>query len=195
MRKVIKSPSVLLEGTERPINVTKNSGCYLEILSAISSQMNAILSRHSKLAVIRLDINTGQKQTNNSEISRLVKKIKRRCRSWYGADFGYTWAHEANGQHHHYHIANFLNGNRCNSGWRIHDWVSQRAQSYGWPPPHHSCSRKTFTVSRGSVNGFNQAFYAVSYLAKERSKDGSVHAHNYGASHLRVTHLVSATEA
>ena len=60
-----------------PINVTKKSGCYAEILEAIIRELVAMLSIHSKVLAVRFDVSLHDYTSDNEVISRFLKSLRR----------------------------------------------------------------------------------------------------------------------
>lgn len=59
----------MLNGETLSINANNKYGCFVEILEAIQQQLDAMLSYHCKVLVLRFDLHTDEYQSNNALIS------------------------------------------------------------------------------------------------------------------------------
>lgn len=157
-----------------PFRVNNGGGkhsCYVEILSVIHDQLEAMLSYHSKVLVLRLDLHLGDYSHDNHELSRFIEKIKRRYHDHYrGQRMGYIWVREQEkAKQQHYHLALYLDANKIQHPAKLIYWIEQRWQSRGHPKPY--TPENCFAVINRKNDSFKQAiFERLSYLAKTRGK-------------------------
>lgn len=172
MKRAIFSDSVVLDGVAFPLNSGQGKfGYFREILTAIHGQLNAMLSHHGKILMVRVDLHTERHSRDNLELSRFLEKVKRHCQEQYKAKrMGYVWVREQErAKQQHYHLALILDANRVQHPARLLHWIGERWESRGHPKPW--VPENCFTiVSRQNSEAFGEVFKRLSYLAKERTK-------------------------
>lgn len=161
-------------------------GRYLEILLAIKNQLDAMLSHHSKVLVIRFDLHLYKATPDNALISKFVRKFRKRAAAKFGIiRFGFTWVREqADAKAQHYHFALYLNGNQTRHPYNVLLLIKDIWQRWGHPKPYtpKSCY---YLLKRADVGAYQEAFARLSYMAKVDSKGSRVDATNdYSASRL-----------
>jgi len=172
MKRETFADAVELAGVSFRIN---NGGgghaCYVEILDAIHDQLEAMLSYHGRVLVVRLDLHLGGYSPDNHELSRFIEKIKRRYQEHYkGKRMGYVWVREQErAKQQHYHLALYLDANKIQHPARLIHWIEQRWQSRGHPKPYtpENCFK---VISRKNDSGKQAIIERLSYLAKTRGK-------------------------
>ncbi|MBG56803.1 MAG: hypothetical protein CMK46_00760 [Porticoccus sp.] len=172
MKRETFADVVELSGVSYGIN---NGGgkhsCYVEILRAIHDQLEAMLSYHGKVLVLRLDLHLDGFSSDNHELSRFIEKIKRRYQEHYrGKRMGYVWVRELErAKQQHYHLALYLDANKIQHPAKLINWIEQRWQSRGHPKPF--TPKSCFSViNRKNDCGKQVVFKRLSYLAKTRGK-------------------------
>ena len=168
-------------------NGDEGQGCYREILIAIAGQMEAMLSYHSKVLVIRADLRVSTFTANNRLLSRYMEKLKRHLQGVYGMKrIGFVWAREQErAKQQHYHVGLMLNGNQIQFPSELLAWIDTKWQEKNQPKIYvpENCFNM---VKRSSQGSFNKAFYRLSYLAKVRGKGYRPDAVNdYSTSRLK----------
>ncbi len=174
-----------------PINTHNGKySCYVEILDRIASQLQAMLSYHSRVTVIRFDLHLYRSFSDNTEVSKLMVKIKKRLKAKYGSTrLGYIWVRELEkAKKHHYHIVLFVNGNMLQHPSNLLAWIERRWTARGHPKPYIP-SHCYYVIERKTNENLDLAFYRLSYLAKVRGKgklnrDNSVN--DYSGSRLKL---------
>lgn len=178
---------VLLEGTSLPINATKKQGCYVEMLAALKSQMDAMLEHYSKVIFLRIDIRQREYSSDNQAMSNFMRKLKKRLSKRYKtARIAYLWAREIEkAKQQHYHLVLMLDARKVQHPAKIVSEVEYIADLWDWPKPY--TPRKCYRIlARGDGNAYSEAFYRGSYLAKTRGKNyKSDTANNYGRSVIK----------
>ena len=152
-----------------PINVTKKSGCYVEILEAIIRELVAMLSIHSKVLAVRFDVHLYDHTDDNEVISDFLKPLGRWIERTYSSKLGYVWVREhATVKNQHYHFLVMVNGDKAKSAYNI----IERAEKIAEIQQLHIglCDKAKTMVRRGDVEAFNKVIKRGSYLAKERTK-------------------------
>jgi len=185
-RTVIGETVWRYQGRELPINVTKRYGCYQDILKALVGQMDAMLNRHSRVLVFRLDLHLHDYTGDNHQISMML----RRCKQWLLERYqmsvvGHLWVRELeSAKQQHYHLTLMLNGHQIRHPAKVIEWIEHYWTIRDEPKPYTPKSCYTM-IHRGDKTQFNTAFYRSSYLAKTRGKGyKDATANNYSASRL-----------
>ena len=170
------------------INTSNNKyACYTGILNAMHGQMQAMLSHHNKVIVVRVDLHCDKYTPCNTELSRLMDKVRKRLYSHYKCTrFGYLWVREQErSKSQHYHVMLIIDANKIQHPSALLGWFQERWSVRGHPRPYvpKHCFYK---INRGDEKAFGEAFYRCSYLAKARGKGyGSLGANNYSGSRVR----------
>lgn len=191
MKKVINAPLWCVDGFDLPINCVKNSGCYVEILNAIYTQLMAMLSHHNKVLVVRVDIHFPNTPKDNRKISLILQKFKKRLSNKDSSlkRLGYVWVRESsNDGSIHYHLVYMLDGNKVRSSFTVNQLLDEITMFIGTKINIHYPTKGNSSykmIKRNDKDAFSEAFKWLSYLAKERSKgEKSPTTNEYSASRL-----------
>ena len=155
-----------------------------ELLERLVKVFNTSLLRYSKVLFIRWDFKVGSYTHDNSEVSRLFKKLKIHLERKYGIkNTCYLWAREQEKTpHQHYHIVLLLNGHKIRHPYNLNRWLISYSERNDLPQPWvpQNCYKK---LTRGDPDSFSEAFKRASYLAKSDGKGRQgKHCKNYGSS-------------
>ncbi len=171
-----------------PINVTKRYGCYVSILKAAQHQMDAMLSRYSRVLVFRLDLHQYDYSGDSEKLSMMMRRFKGWVADRYGIKLvGHLWVREKErAKSQHYHLVFMLDGHKVRHPSKLISWIEHYWEFRNEPKPY--TPRACYTmVKRDDFNSYSKAFYRISYLAKERGKGyKDVAANNYSASRIKV---------
>ena len=171
------------------INTGDNKyACYTVILNAMYGQIKAMLSHHNKVIVVRFDLHCEKYTPCNSEISRLMDKVRKRLYSHYKCTrFGYLWIREQErSKSQHYHVMLIIDANKIQHPSALLGWLQERWSNRGHARPFVP-ERCFYKVHRVDDDAFAEAFYRCSYLAKVRGKGyGGSCAHNYSGSRVQL---------
>lgn len=150
---------------------SKPSGIYLRQMEKIVGQLEAILSYHAKIMIVRFDLHQVAYTDSNQRISKFLKHYLRWLKRHYSFKrIAYTWAREQDtADAQHYHVAVMLDGDKVQSaglvckGARDH-WL--RLSGSEWTPknPFYNISRNI------DDHRFKDAVYRLSYFAKGKTK-------------------------
>ena len=191
MKKTINAPYWHVDGQNLPINCVKGSGCYVEILNAIYTQLMAMLDHHNKVLVVRVDIHFPDNPATNKAISLILRKFKRRLlnKGYSLKRLGYVWVRESSSAGNiHYHLVYMLDGNKVQSSFSINQLLDEVAMfvdtkiNIHYPTKGKSSYKM---IKWNDKQGFLDVFKWLSYLAKERSKgEKPLTTNEYSASRL-----------
>ena len=162
--------------------------CFKVILDAIHGQMQAMLSHHNKIIVVRVDLHCEKYTSNNTELSRFMCKIRKRLYTHYKCTrFGYVWVREQErSKNQHYHLMLVIDANKIQHPSALLGWLQERWSARGHPNPYipKHCFYK---IPRGDDKAFNEVYYRCSYLAKVRGKSyGGMNSNNYSGSRVKA---------
>lgn len=188
-KRVTMDSVVVLNGKSWEINA-RPSGCYLEILERIQSQLDAMLSYYSRVLVVNLVIRQREYTGDNEPMRAFMAKLKKRLRSsrYRMECFGYEWVREVGkaGQPQHYHLMLFLDGHKVRRAWGISQVANRIADRWDWPGVGVPPRRPERLVTRDDADAYRAAIYHLSYFAKVRTKgDRAPTANDHGGSRLR----------
>lgn len=184
---MIKSSCINLDNQMLDINVTATQGCYVEILERIKCQMDAMLSHHSRVIVIRLDLHVNHYEDKNSLLSKFIRKLRKRLTNRYDIKrIGFVWVREietAKKQHHH--LAIMLNANKINYPTKVYDLIDEIWMGWNQPKPFRP-KNGYYNLTRTDTDTYQAAFERLSYLAKERGKGYKAKkANDYSTSRIK----------
>ena len=187
MKKVVFSNSITLGGSQLKINGSEKMGCYEEILSAIKNQLDAMLSHHSRVLIVRIDLHTSEYNGNNEMLSQFIRRLRKRLKQRYNLrNVGYVWVREIEkAKSQHYHLALVLDGNKVNYPAKVIKLVEEIWQGTGNPKPY-TPEKCYYLIKRGQNYVYKEAFRRLSYLAKKRGKGyKSKTANDYSTSRIK----------
>jgi len=184
---VIKSSCINLNNQQLDINVTAKQGCYVEILERTKSQLDAMLSHHSRVIVIRLDLHVNHYEDKNTLLSKFIRKLRKRlCRQYDLKRVGFIWVREIEkAKQQHYHLALILNANKVNHPANVYSLIDDIWMGWGQPKsfrPEHGY----YKLTRTDTETYQEAFMRLSYMAKQRGKGYKVkQANDFSTSRLK----------
>ncbi len=164
-----RSDSFIHDGKTYLVNA-KKSGYYTQIMHRIIEQLELSLDKWKRVLVIRFDLHTRFKSSDNKRVTRFTDNLKRRLQRKYGMfEVGYVWARECEkAKAQHYHFALFLDGDKVRRSNEILEIVSSTWKAIQHknhvpviPRPYHFIN---------SPESKADAIYRISYLAKTRGK-------------------------
>ena len=179
MRKLTNKPAVKIDGLILPIqNIGKDGtlyDCYVEPLQRFKREIDAMLSHHDKVFVLRLDVHVHTHSQTNEVISKFRKSYTDRIKRYYKTkNVAYVWCREVEKKKkQHYHFAVIVDGNEAWVAGALLAMAEEVAAiqdlSIGY------CDNPSYLIKRtdlakGDYSTYNDAFYRLSYLAKERGK-------------------------
>ncbi|WP_220720644.1 YagK/YfjJ domain-containing protein [Agarivorans litoreus] len=149
-----------------------HGGLNLSAIKRIVDQLEAMLSHHNKVLVLRFDLHCKSYSPDNRELSKFLKQLKIKLKAKYGfVRIGYVCCRErakANAQH--YHLALFLDGNKVNYPSKICEMIecTWNQGSVYFP------KNRYYKLTRDDFNPILETVFRLSYLAKTRSKEGTL---------------------
>lgn len=180
MRELTNEPTVIIDGLELPILNTGKDGkiynCYVEPLQRFKREIDAMLSHHNRVFILRMDVHVDAHSPTNEKMTRFLRSyVSRIQRNYKTKNVGTIWCREVEKvKKQHYHLAVMVDGSNATRVskelLRMADEVAKHQKlSIGY------CDNASYLIKRtdlakGDYSTYNDAFYRLSYLAKERGK-------------------------
>ena len=167
---------------------SRKSGIYTHMMKGMLDQVEAMLSHHNKVFLLRLEMKQHSYTDNSERVSKFFQSFKEHIQRRYSLNrFGYVWVREkGNSEQQHYHCFILLDGNKVQEP----NYLTKAAQKYwelhlgghlSWPP-----KRCYHRLTRDNHEALQDAIYHISYLAKGRDKGYKpTQAKNFGRSRVK----------
>ena len=170
-----------------PINT--HDGKYLcreDILDSGIGQLLAMLSFHSRVLTLRVDLHMQEYELSNVRVSKFIRKLRKWLKSNYKIQrLGYLWVREQErAKRQHYHLVLYLDGNKIRYPAKINHWIQNywTWQDQPKPPTIKNCY---IMVHRDDRKSLDKSVYRMSYLAKKRGKGyGGPKTRDYSSSRI-----------
>lgn len=150
-------------------------GVNRSLLQKLYNNLNAYLSRHSKMYIIRFDVSMYDSLANNKKISKLRSVIIKQLKLHYNTSAGFGWVREQNTTEDkcHYHCFVILNGHEVNNSYKMFRLVMPVALKLITDLNFYFPENCGYMVKRHQLDTFQAALYRLSYLAKNHTKEGN----------------------
>jgi hypothetical protein len=171
-KRVVREGVCVSAGVSFSLPISKsNKGYYLDIIQAIGSQLESMLSHYSRVLTVRFDLHLYDPTVTNQCISRFFRKCRKRLKCEYGlVRMGFAWCREQNkGTAQHYHCVLILDGHKVNYPNKVLTIVDSIWEGWGHVKPYTPRNCYYF-VLRGDVITRANVMVRLSYLAKVYSK-------------------------
>lgn len=169
MRYISKTNIITLNGRTWYINARK-SGVYTSMLKSMLGQLEAMMSYHSKLHVLRFDLRQYEYTETNERITTLNRRLFRWIKRHYKVKrIGFIWCREKEkSKNQHYHYVLMLDGHKIKQPnlilRKVDDiWTSLDGSS----SVPKNCY---YNLKRDDYFPISWAIFRISYLAKARGK-------------------------
>jgi len=160
--------------------------CRADILNSGIGQLLAMLSFHSRVLTIRVDLHMREYEASNIRISKFINKL----RKWLACHYkmkriGYLWVREQErAKSQHYHLILYLDGNKIRYPSKINKWIREYWIWHDQPKPPTIKNCYTM-VHRDDKESLDESVYRMSYLAKKRGKGyGGPKTRDYSSSRI-----------
>ncbi len=167
----------------------KKSGLYTRQLKQILNQLEAMLSHHNKVFLLRIDLHQPEYTNTSQQVSKFFKRLSEFVKNHYQLKrMGHAWVREKEkAKQQHYHCVIMLDGNKIRAPHKLIQtaqwyWETLHDGSLCWPS-----ERSYYQISRTDTQTLQDAVYHISYLAKGRGKGYKpAQAKNFGTSRLSL---------
>ena len=167
------------------VNAAK-SGLIVKLMRAMLGQVEAMLSNHSRVMLIRFDLRMESYTPDNKIVTVFNRRLFKWLKAQYGVSrIGFIWCRELErAKRQHYHYALMIDGAKVNYPNSITKKVIQIwSELSGSAYVPKNCY---YTLKRDCLESQQEAIYRISYLAKARGKGyKDAQAKNYGASRIK----------
>ena len=185
MAYITKDKAITVNGQTWWVN-SQGRGLITHATKAMIRQVDAMLSHHSKIHIIRFDLRLYD-YTENNEI---VPAFNRRLHKWLKRKYnlkrlGFIWCRELEtAKQQHYHYALMIDGHKVNYPIEVNNKVKELwRQLDGSEFFPKNCY---YNVKRGDYETIQAAIWRISYLAKARGKGYKPdQTKNYDASRIK----------
>ena len=171
MKKIIKSRAIKISTHDLNLPASKSGlGHYLPQLEQTVGQMDAMLSHHSKVLVVRTDLHLYVGSDDNKPMSDFIRRLRKKLSSMGHKHFGYIWCREQNvSDVQHYHLAVMVDGNKMRHPHHLIGLIEYFWETWGHVKPYvpQNCYS---LIKRGDDEAFQKVFDRLSYLAKVATK-------------------------
>ena len=175
--------------SDQEFRINTHDGKYLckaDILNSGIGQLLAMLSFHSRVLTIRVDLHIREYEASNIRISKFISKL----RKWLACHYkmkriGYLWVREQErAKSQHYHLILYLDGNKIRYPAKINKWVREYWTWHDQPKPPTIKNCYTM-VHRDDKESLDESVYRMSDLAKKRGKGyGGPKTRDYSSSRI-----------
>lgn len=142
------------------------------IMDKILSQLNAMLSYHSRIIIIRIDLHPAFPTSDNKIFSSCLKRINQWIKHKYQLTrIGYAWVREKEtSDKQHYHLAWMLDQHKVKHSHHIMSHAGE-LWDYVTDGTHHKPKSCYHIVHRDTYDQImGKAIGRLSYLAKDKGK-------------------------
>ena len=160
--------------------------CREDILDSGIGQLLAMLSFHSRVLTLRVDLHIREYEASNIRISKFISKLRKWLVCHYKMKrIGYLWVREQErAKSQHYHLILYLDGNKIRYPSKINKWVREYWTWHDQPKPPTIKNCYTM-VHRDDKESLDESVYRMSYLAKKRGKGyGGPKTRDYSSSRI-----------
>jgi hypothetical protein len=179
----------LYQFSNKVFRINTHDGKYLcraDILNSGIGQLLAMLSFHSRVLTIRVDLHMREYEASNLRISKFIRKLRKWLKSNYKMQrLGYLWVREQErAKSQHYHLILYMDGNKIRYPAKVNKWIREYWTWQDQPKPPTIAKCYTM-VHRDDKQALDESVYRMSYLAKSRGKGyGGHNSKDYSSSKI-----------
>lgn len=180
MRIKANKPTITIDGIDLPVLNTGKDGkiynYYVEPLVRFKREIDAMLSHHCKVFVLRFDVHIYTHSQTNEQMTKFLRSYIPRVERYYKTkNVAFVWCREVErAKKQHYHLAVMVDSSHAT---RVAGALLAMADDVASIQDLHIgyCDNPSYLIKRtelakGDYSTYNDAFYRLSYLAKERGK-------------------------
>lgn len=186
MAHITKDKAITVNGNTWWVNST-GSGLITHAIKTMITQIESILSYHSKVHIIRFDLRIYEFKSDNKIISIFNRRLHRwLTRNYNLKRIGFIWCRELEtAKQQHYHYALMVDGHKVNYPYEISNKIKEIwRQLDGSEYFPDNCY---YNIHRYRQESIQEAIWRISYLAKARGKGYKPsQTKNYGASRIKL---------
>ena len=186
MPYITKDKAITVNGQTWWVN-SQGSGLITHAIKAMIGQVDAMLSHHSKIHIIRFDLRVYEYTENNEKMTTFNRRLHKWLKRKYNLKrIGFMWCRELEtAKKQHYHYALMVDGHKVNFPNEITNKVKELwRQLDGSEYFPDNCY---YNVKRDDYESIQNAIWRISYLAKARGKGYKPEqTKNYGTSRIKT---------
>jgi len=172
MKKVIIGPEVIVGNHTLTLPYSKKGlGHYLPLLEKTVEQLDAMLSYHCQVMVLRMDLRLHVGTSDNKPMSDFIRRLRKRMSAKGYKRVGYIWCREQQSSAaQHYHLAVIVDANKSRHPHHLIKLIEYLWETWGHVKPYtpKNCYG---VIKRGDDIAYGKQFSRLSYLAKVATKD------------------------
>ena len=161
---------IVYSGVKIKINNAQQYGVYKEIVISFIGQLDAAISIHKRVLVLRLDFHVNYYTETNNKLSKFMKNIIQWLNRHYGIKkVGYQWVREQKrAKKQHYHLALILDGDLIQYPSKVNEIFREKWLPNGSMYIPDNCF---YRIDKHNLKEMREeVIYRVSYMAKSRGK-------------------------
>jgi hypothetical protein len=170
MAYITKDKAITVNGQTWWVNST-GSGLITHVIKSMISQVDAILSHHSKIHIIRFDLRIYEYTENNGLITAFNRKLHKWLKRHYNLKrIGFVWCRELEtAKQQHYHYALMIDGHKVRHPIEILNKVKMIWEQH-LDGSEYTPKNCYYNLERNHYDSIQKAIWRISYLAKARGK-------------------------
>ncbi|MFQ3191920.1 MAG: hypothetical protein ACI936_003071 [Paraglaciecola sp.] len=181
MSYITNDEAITVNGNTWRVN-SRGSGLIAQSIKTMINQVEAMLSHHSKIHIIRFDLRVIEYIENNE----VMTVFNCRLHKWLNR-VGFMWCRELEtAKKQHYHYALVIDGHKVNYPYEVTNKVKEvwrQLDGSEFFPDNCNCY---YNVKRNDYETIQDAIWRISYLAKARGKGYKPdQTKNYGTSRIK----------
>lgn len=153
---------------------SRKSGLISHAIKSMIEQVQAMLSHHNKVFILRFDLKVKKYSPDN----KVITKFNRNFHKWLKlkptyrlARVGFMWCREkATSDCQHYHYALMTDGNKINQSKNINSKIKQLLKTLPEFRAVYFPEHCYYNIKRHDYESIQDAIWRISYLAKPRTK-------------------------
>ena len=161
------------------------SGLLSVAIKKMIGQVDAMLSHHSKIHIIRFDLRVYEYTENNGIITAFNRRLHKWLKRKYNLKrVGFVWCRELEiAKQQHYHYALMIDGHKVNYPIEVNSKVKELWRQLDGS--EYFPDRCYYNIKRNDFDSIQAAIWRISYLAKARGKGYKPkQTKNYGTSRI-----------
>ncbi|GLX77724.1 hypothetical protein tinsulaeT_10640 [Thalassotalea insulae] len=185
MKYITRDKAITINGKTWWVN-SKGSGLLTHTIKSMIGQVDAMLSYHSKIHLIRFDLRVYGYTENNDIITKFNKRFHRWLERKYKLSrIGFCWCREQENQkHQHYHYVLMVDGHKVRHPHEILPKIKE-IWELGLQGSEFTPKNCYYNLKRDDYDSIQKAIWRISYLAKARGKGYKpTQTKNYGTSRV-----------
>lgn len=192
MSHITKAKALTINGNTWAVNSSK-SGLISHAIKPLVGQVDAMLSHHNKVFIVRFDLHIHEQTKDN----RIITIFNRRLFKWLTRKYqfkriGFAWCREIGiVKRQHYHYALMVDGNKVRHPIEILTKAKELWEQHLDHALLYTPKNCYYNVKRNDFISIQKTIYRLSYLAKAGGKGNKpAQTKNYGTSRIPIKDIL-----